>query len=144
MKKINKKAEAYKSKVLDDLLSGITPEEQKMTDRKMMLAAKIADAMNTRGMRKKDLAAALKVGPSLVTKWLSGTHNFTAETLWKIGDVLGIELISLEEEKEEPVVYRADIDLVQQVVNEFQIEYEAKNMTPVGKKKNFQLTSYFN
>ena len=144
MKKIIKKAENYRSKVLDDLLSEITPEEQRITDRRMKLAARIADVMEEKGMRKKDLAKAMGVQPSLVTKWLSGTHNFTAETLWKIGDVLGIELISLREEKEEPVVYRAEINVRQQVMNESLIEYEVKNMTSIGKKKNLLLTSYSN
>jgi len=144
MKKIIKKAENYRSKVLDDLLSEITPEEQRITDRRMKLAARIADVMEEKGMRKKDLAKAMGVQPSLVTKWLSGTHNFTAETLWKIGDVLGIELITLREEKEEPVVYRAEINVRQQVMNESLIEYEVKNMTSIGKKKNLLLTSYSN
>ncbi len=92
-----KKADTYKSKIIYGLLDEISPEEQKMTDRKMLLAARIADRMKKMGLRKKDLAKALGVQPSVITKWLSGTHNFTEETLWKIGDFLEIDLIKLED-----------------------------------------------
>jgi len=87
--------------LIEHLIQEISPAEQKKTDRKMMLAARIYDAMNACGMKKGQLADALNKKPSEVTKWLSGTHNFTAETLWDIGDVLGIEIISIREPKDD-------------------------------------------
>jgi ribosome-binding protein aMBF1 (putative translation factor) len=32
--------------------------------------------------------------PSDITRWLSGTHNFTTETLWEIERVLQIQLLT--------------------------------------------------
>lgn len=32
--------------------------------------------------------------PSEVTRWLSGTHNFTTETLWQMERVLRIQLLT--------------------------------------------------
>jgi transcriptional regulator with XRE-family HTH domain len=80
--------------LLDNLLAEITPEQQARTDRKMRIASIIADALTAKRMTKKDFA--LKVGrkPSEVTKWLSGTHNFTLDTLTDIEQVLNIRLLT--------------------------------------------------
>lgn len=99
--------ELYTSPHIEDLLNEISPEELKRTERKMMLAARIDDALKAKGMKKGDLAKALNKQPSEITKWLSGTHNFTAETLWEIGDVLDINLINIKEQRKDPVIYVA-------------------------------------
>ena len=75
----------------------------------MLLAARIQDALDSNGMKKKDLAKNLKKQPSEITKWLSGTHNFTTETLWDLEDVLEIRLVDLGNEKHEQVVFMASI-----------------------------------
>lgn len=141
MKKYSRKPRAYKSKIIDDLLSEITPEEQKIMDRKMLLAARIDEAMKAKGMRNVDLAKALKVQPSVVTKWLSGTHNFTTETLWEIGNILGVEFINLEENKHEAVIYMRKIYVSQQTES---VNWESlllSNLQPLGPKQKFQLAS---
>ena len=100
-------AKANKS-TLDKLLDEITPLEQEMTDAKMLLAVRIADAMEARNWKNKDLLKAVgRDNPSVITKWLSGTHNFTTETLVEISRALGIALLNLEEKRSEiKVVYR--------------------------------------
>ncbi|HAF27918.1 MAG TPA: hypothetical protein DCG75_02620 [Bacteroidales bacterium] len=81
----------------------------------MMLAARIQDALKAKNMKKGELATALNKQPSEISKWLSGTHNFTAETLWDIGDVLEIDLISLEDYKKEKIVYMGTTTVSQNV-----------------------------
>ena len=99
--KMNKsKPGTYKSDLLENMIHEISPAEQKSTDRKMMLAARIYNTMKAKGIKNGQLAAILRRKPSEITKWLSGTHNFTIETLWEIGDVLGIKLINIEEQEE--------------------------------------------
>jgi len=100
-----KSPENYSSELIDSFLNEISLYQQKKTRRKMMLAARIADALKERGLKKKDLASLMNKHPSEITKWLSGTHNFTAETLWEIGDALGINLININEENEEQIIY---------------------------------------
>ena len=99
-------AKANKS-ALDQLLDEITPLEQAMTDAKMMIAVRIAEAMKAKQWKNKDLLAAVgKDNPSIITKWLSGTHNFTTDTLVEIESALGICLLNLEEKKSEmEIVY---------------------------------------
>lgn len=94
-----KKAEEHHSPIIEALMAEITPQQRKRTETRMLLAAKIADAMRAKGWKKKDLAAAMNVRPSLVTKWLSGNNNFTADLLSDIGLLLGVRLLAVEDEK---------------------------------------------
>ena len=88
----------YTSKLIDLLLDEISPVEQAQTDAKMLLAAKIADAMAKKGWKAKDLLKAINKSsnPSIVTRWLSGTHNFTVETLVELEQALNINLLSID------------------------------------------------
>lgn len=60
---------------------------------RMRKAAQIADAMKAAGISKKQLADSMHKQPSEVTKWLSGTHNFTQKTLLAISAVLKVDVV---------------------------------------------------
>ena len=64
--------------------------------RRMRIAAQIADAMDAAGIGKKQLAEKMGKCPSEITKWLSGTQNFTSDVLAEISQVLGIEITGSE------------------------------------------------
>ena len=87
MNKTNKKNLLY------ELLESITPEEQTKTDKKMILATKIANAIKAKGLKKSEFAKILGKQPSEISKWLSGTHNFTIDTLMDIERVLSVQLL---------------------------------------------------
>jgi ribosome-binding protein aMBF1 (putative translation factor) len=87
MNKPNKKT------LLNELLKRITPEEQEKTDKKMILATKVTNAIKAKGLKKSEFADILGKQPSEISKWLSGTHNFTIETLMDIERVLSIQLL---------------------------------------------------
>jgi len=92
-------------RTVDSLLDEISPLEQAKTDAKMVLAARIADAMEARKWKRKDLLAAVgKMNPSVITKWLSGTHNFTVETLVELEDALGVSLLNLDVKRQETII----------------------------------------
>lgn len=93
----NMKAENYNSELLDSMLNSITPEEQKSIDRKMMLASKIYNAMKAKGWNQKTFAVAMGKSQPEISKWVSGTHNFTADILWAIGDKLDCDLLPVKE-----------------------------------------------
>lgn len=101
---MSKKARNYTSDILDELLSEITPEEQRRTDKRMLLAARIDDAMKAKGWKKGDLAREMNKQPSVITRWLSGTNNFESDTLFDIERVLGINLITLKDSPKEQVI----------------------------------------
>ncbi|MCU0401117.1 MAG: hypothetical protein MUE75_08935 [Algoriphagus sp.] len=100
--------------ILASLLSEIDPLEQAKTDAKMEIAAKIAQAMEAKKWKKKDLLQAVgKDNPSIITKWLSGTHNFTIDTLVELEKALSIQLI--HRDVKSPVVVEYHLNISQEV-----------------------------
>jgi ribosome-binding protein aMBF1 (putative translation factor) len=97
------KAELYESPISDEIFSEITPEEAEKTKKRMLLAAKIDDAMKAKGWKKGDLAREMKKHPSVITRWLSGTHNFETDTLFELEDKLGINLVYIGEKQKEQI-----------------------------------------
>jgi transcriptional regulator with XRE-family HTH domain len=92
--KTTKKQENYKSQILENILSNITKEEFDVTEEKMRLAIKIAEAIKAKGFAKKsDFAKKIGKQNSEISKWLSGTHNFTTETLILLQNELDIKII---------------------------------------------------
>lgn len=83
----------YKSTLLSSLVGEISAKEQAKTDKRMRLAARIDDAMKAKDWKKIDLARVLNKRPSEITKWLSGTHNFSTETLFELDEVLETDLM---------------------------------------------------
>ena len=51
--KTNHKAEIYSSSLIEELLKGISPEEQERTNKRMLLAARIDDGINAKGWKKR-------------------------------------------------------------------------------------------
>lgn len=60
----------------------------------MEVAAKIATDMNSKGWNKEDLQKAMGTSPSHIRKWLSGTHNFTLDSIVELEKVLDIKLLN--------------------------------------------------
>ena len=103
-----------KNTLLVSFLSEIDPLDQAKTDAKMELAAKIAQAMEAKKWKKKDLLQAVgKDNPSIITKWLSGTHNFTIDTLVELEKALSIQLI--HREVKNPIVVEYHLHISQEV-----------------------------
>jgi transcriptional regulator with XRE-family HTH domain len=59
-----------------------------MMDKKQLVAEKLKDRLKALNINRQQFADIMKVQPSIVTKWLSGTHNFTIETISKIEQAL--------------------------------------------------------
>ena len=93
--KTKKKARAYKSEIINNILSEVSPLEAYQIERRLLIAAKIDDALQTKGWGKKQFADSLGKQSSEITKWLSGSHNFTINTLAEIEYVLGTNLLVL-------------------------------------------------
>lgn len=81
--------------VSDDLLPN--ENEGSIEIKKELLAKLIKDSLQEANMRSSQFAEKVKKRPSEVTKWLSGSHNFTIDTLFQIEKELGITIINLSE-----------------------------------------------
>lgn len=113
------KARKYNSGVLQELLDEITPVEMEQTKVKMQLAARIEDFMRAKGWSKSQFAEKVGKNPSEITKWFSGTQNFTTDVLTEIAFVLGIELAALFGKKQPQVIYRKEIIVKSEVRTPF-------------------------
>jgi transcriptional regulator with XRE-family HTH domain len=80
--------------ILDKILARVSPQDIAQTERKMSLAVLIADGIKAKGWTQKEFAEKVNKRPSEITKWLSGTHNFTVDTLTQIEFVLDIYFFS--------------------------------------------------
>lgn len=102
----NNKPKRHSSPLIKKILEEITPKQKQRVANKMLLAARLDDLMQARGWSKSQFAEKVDRNPSEITKWLSGTHNFTLETLTDISMVFGISLSELHEPKEVQVIYK--------------------------------------
>lgn len=87
-----------KDSFLSSLLTDISEEELKRTESRMAIASKITKALKIRNMSQKSFALLLNKRPSEISKWLSGKHNFTIDTLSDIEGILNIRLLNRKEE----------------------------------------------
>ena len=56
---------------------------------------RIHEVLSMKNLSQKDLAVLLDKKESEVSKWMSGTHNFTLKTLVRIEDILGFPIIKV-------------------------------------------------
>jgi len=123
-----KQTENYTSPAIDELTDETDEKEYKRTEKRMMMAARIDEARRSKGWKNKDLAKALEKKPSEISKYLSGTHNFTVDTLSDLEEVLGIQLLSLKVKPKTQILYHksftvsSDIEVSSTSVNEPHIE----------------------
>ncbi|NQX38501.1 Helix-turn-helix [Pedobacter steynii] len=104
MSKINKAEELTENALIQSLLGKIDPAEQQRIGIRMKVAGVIADQLVEQKLSKGQLAEKLGRNPSVIAKWLSGTHNFTIDTLSDISGCLAIPMSAFFTEPEEPIL----------------------------------------
>lgn len=91
MKTINKRKTTG---VFGQMVSEVNPVQLAKTRNRMLVAAKIADAMKARHLNQKQFAKMMGRTESEISDWLSGDRNFTIDTLFDIGQALGVTFLS--------------------------------------------------
>lgn len=71
----------------------------KRIETRMLVAKMLYDFLNTQAISQQTLASMMGKQPSEVSKWLSGNHNFTIDTLSDIGFVLNRDFLVRSEYK---------------------------------------------
>lgn len=64
-------------------------------DLSFAIADKIDAILKKKGMTQKEFAKKMNKTEAEVSRWLSGTHNFTLKTIAKITNVLGESIITI-------------------------------------------------
>ena len=91
MKMVNKRKATG---VLGQMITEVDPVKLAKTRNRMIVAAKIADAMKAKNLNQKQFAKLMGRPESEISDWLSGDRNFTIDTLFDIGQALGITFLS--------------------------------------------------
>lgn len=91
MKTISKKKATG---TLGRIVSEVNPDRLAKTRNRMLIAAKIADAMKAQHLNQKQFAKLMGRTESEISDWLSGDRNFTIDTLFDIGQALGVTFLS--------------------------------------------------
>ena len=60
---------------------------------------KIAEILQSKGMTQKDLANLLGKKESEISKWMTGSHNFTLRSIAKIEKALNVPIFNLEKDE---------------------------------------------
>lgn len=83
------------SKLFKECTSNIPAEIRLETDWSFAISDKIAMILNEKGMSQKMFAQKMGKTETEISRWLSGTHNFTLRTIAKISVVLEVDLIQV-------------------------------------------------
>ena len=83
------------NKLFRDCLSAIPAEQKAEIDLSFGIAERISEILKEKGLTQKDFARMLNKRDSEISKWLTGRHNFTTQTIAKIQTALGCNIISI-------------------------------------------------
>ena len=81
------------NKLFRDCLAAIPAEQKAEFDLSFGIAERISEILKAKGLTQKDFARLLNKRDSEISKWLTGRHNFTTQTIARIETALGSKLI---------------------------------------------------
>lgn len=92
---------------------------------------RVHQILTSQGKEQKDLARALGKKESEISKWMTGTHNFTIKTLAKISAVLGEPVIKVTSNDKKETG-----DIVRALKEDYStVEEETKHIYKIKKEK---------
>ena len=89
----------YIDPMLKEELEKVPPVTRKEVGFSFDIAKRIRDVLEKKHWSQVDLAKATGKKTPVITKWMSGTHNFTMRTIAEIEVALGEEIISVKKSK---------------------------------------------
>lgn len=90
--------------LFEKYLERVDPEIRNEVSLNIDIANRIYDLIKKKGMTQREFAALMGKRESEVSRWLSGTHGFTTNTLAKISAVLGEPVVKVPEASEQNMV----------------------------------------
>lgn len=90
--------------LFEKYLERVDPEIRNEVSLNIDIANRIYDLIKKKGMTQREFAALMGKRESEVSRWLSGTHGFTTNTLAKISAVLGEPVVKVPEASEQSMV----------------------------------------
>ena len=72
------------------------PEEQRVEfELSLGIAERISEILKSKGLTQKDFARLLGKRESEISKWMTGRHNFTTQTVVRIEMALGCKVLTI-------------------------------------------------
>ena len=130
----NNKAKKVSSPLIQKILAGANPLQKIQNNNRIALACRIDDLIKANGYSNSTFAKKLGKQPSVITKWLSGTHNFTMDTLDEIAYHLGVESVHLLQPQQTQTIYQKTIQVVTKIA-----EVDLKNNFIIPETNKFNL-----
>ncbi len=84
-----------KNDLFRQCLAAVPAEQKAEFELSYGIAERISDILKTKGLTQKEFAGQLNKRESEISKWLTGRHNFTMQTIAKIETALGCKLIDV-------------------------------------------------
>ncbi|MEQ9403201.1 MAG: helix-turn-helix transcriptional regulator [Cyclobacteriaceae bacterium] len=81
------------SQIFKNILDSLSRDVKRYVELSDEIAEHIYSILEERGMSQKDLATELGKKESEISKWLSGSHNFTLKSIAKLETVLECDLL---------------------------------------------------
>jgi transcriptional regulator with XRE-family HTH domain len=101
---LNNKKNLFKGNILKNLFEEMKEIEKVQVETKFNLANALESLLKNKGISKSEFAAKMGKSPSEISKWMSGKHNFTIDTLMEIAHALKVDLTELLKFKPEPLI----------------------------------------
>lgn len=84
-----------RSNIIEARRAKVSLKVKSQVNMSFMIADRIHDILEVKGLRQKDLAEMLGKRESEVSKWMRGTHNFTIDTIASIETALGMPILTV-------------------------------------------------
>jgi transcriptional regulator with XRE-family HTH domain len=112
----NNKSKRTSSPLIKKILAEASPVQRIQNKNRVALACRIDDLIKTKGYTYSSFANKIGKQPSEITKWLSGSHNFTMNTLDEIAYHLTVSTAFLMQPQPEKVIYKHKIIVVTEII----------------------------
>ena len=86
----------YVNPLFAEMLNAVPEEARRESERSFAIAGRIKEILQRKRWSQADFAKAAGKKEAEISKWMSGTHNFTIRTISFIETVLGEDVISIK------------------------------------------------
>lgn len=83
------------NKLFRQCLAAIPEEQQIEFELSFGIAERISEILKSKGLTQKEFASLLGKRESEISKWMTGRHNFTTQTIARIEAVLGSKVLMI-------------------------------------------------
>lgn len=123
------------SKLFDKAFNKVSPEIKRFVENSFEIADQIHAILESKNKSQRELAELLKKSESEVSKWLTGTHNFTLKSISKIEIALGEKIIITPLQSHLDFLKRTEhATVILDTQNSFYAPVEDNNYKPIWAK----------